>query len=198
MTASDEPDDTHLLPFTERIKAAKARLDADPDNVELKLETAEALDELGDALFNQDELDRTRFFYWQSFVMRLEVMKQRPDDPAAEGYFAVGLDKLGVLFSRLGEIEEADNLLTEAVERRRRLADHFDDDIASAHLVVVSLLSKAGLERIRDQPDAERPLLEEAQLRLKRALERWPDREFLARDHAEATARLAELQAGNS
>lgn len=192
MTEPDVTNDAHLLPLTSDLKAIQARLDANPENIDLKLELADALDRLGDALFNEQDLTRARFFYWESFATRLDVMKQRPNDPAAEAYFAVGLDKLGLLLSRLEKFDDADNLLTEAIERRRRLADYYDD-IANSHLIVVSLMRKAALEHLRQRPEAERPLLEEAQSRLKQAIGRWPDQAFLTQDYNEASAMLAEL-----
>jgi hypothetical protein len=123
MPEPDVTSDAHLLPLTSDLKAIKARLDADPDNVDLNLELADALDRLGDALFN--DLDY--------------------------------------------------------------------DDIANSHLIVVSLMRKAALERVRQRPEAERPLLEEAQSRLKQAIARWPNQTFLTQDHDQASAMLTEL-----
>jgi tetratricopeptide (TPR) repeat protein len=194
MPEPDVTSDAHLLPLTDDLKAVETRLGADPDNIDLKLERADALDRLGDVLFNDQDLTRARFFYWESFTARLEVMKLHPDDPAIEAHFAVGLDKLGLLLGRLEKFDDADGLLTEAIERRRRLADYYDD-IANSHLIVVSLMRKAALEHARQRPEAERPLLEEAQSRLKQAIARWPDQTFLAQDYDDASARLKELDA---
>src|ERR1700729_2457320 len=127
MPEPDVTSDAHLLPLTGHLKAVKARLDADPDSIDLKLELADALDQLGDALFNDRDLTRARFFYWESFTARLDLMKQGPDDPVVEAHFAGGLDKLGMLLVRLEKFEDADGLLAEAIERRRRLADYYDD-----------------------------------------------------------------------
>lgn len=156
-------------------------------------ELAEAFDRVGVDLFNDDNVQHALDAFWPNFLLRLDLVKRNPQDRGAIRDFASSEDLMGMALIKLGKLNEAEQMLPEALSYRRGLYQDDPTDAHAAMLYGVALGHMGRLERALGNAAEELVFVRQARDHLAKVDATWPDVSFIEMELAEVEERLQEI-----